>query len=181
MRRVTWAAVLLLACQLTVYSTTITESASTVVPKGTLLETLVDDMGFGDFLNMDLTEAQELQNQGVEPGDIKEVYLVDFVLAATDPPGADLAFLESLEVWVEAPGLQRVMVASQTEFPPGVPEIAFDLEDVDLTPYVVSESMTFETVVSGHRPPDDTTVEATFSVELKLTGQGACNQVKKKE
>ena len=167
----------LLACQLTVYSTVISESAETVVPKGTLLETLVDDIGFGDFLNMDLTESEELANQGVEPGDIKEVYLVDFVLAATDPPRADLSFLESLEVWVEAPNLPRVLVASQYDFPEGVPEVAFDLEDVELTPYVVSESMTFETVVSGHRPPDDTTVKASFDVEVKLTGQGLCNQI----
>ncbi len=93
MRRWAWAAGALVACQLTVYSTTITETATTEVPGGTLLEQLVGELGFGDFLNMDLTESEELVNQGVEPGDIKEVYLVDFVLAATSPPGADLSFL----------------------------------------------------------------------------------------
>jgi len=63
----------LLACGLTTIS--LDESAQTEVPKATLAEILLGDMGFGDFVSMDLTESSELANQGVEPGDVEDVRL----------------------------------------------------------------------------------------------------------
>lgn len=171
------AVVGVLACGGALFRLTLSESATTVVQGGTLLEQLVDDVGFGSFLDMDLVSSEELQNQGVSPGDIQEVYLVDFVLVATDPPGADLAFLDRLEVFVEAPQLPRVRIASQSDFPEGIAEASFELEDVDLTDYVVSESMTITTDATGRRPDDDTTIEATFEIELGVTQQGLCNNL----
>ena len=55
--------------------------------------------------------------------------------------------------------------------------VDFDVEPVDLTEYVVSESMTFTTEVTGRRPDVDTTVEARFDVAVGVTGQGACNNL----
>ncbi len=171
------AAAGLVACGAKLFTIHVEDSATTEVPRGTLVEALLDDVGFDDFVEMDLTTATELQNQGVEPGDIREVTLDLFELEATDPPGADLSFLESMELWVEAEGLPPVLVASAEEFPEGVAVVTFDLETVDLTPYVVSEAMTFSTVTRGHRPAADTTVEARFDVAVGVTGQGACNQL----
>ena len=51
----------------------------------------------------------------------------------------------------------------------------FELDDVDLTPYVVSESMTLTTEVSGTRPDADHTVVARFALDVAVTTQGACN------
>lgn len=169
----------LVSCQGKLFSITIDDQTSTVVPKGTPLETLLGDFGFGEFAQMDLTEASELQNQGVEPGDIKDVRLVVFDLEVTSPAGGDLSFIESMEVLVEAPGLESKTLASRTDFPVGQSRVEFDIADLDLTEYVVSESMTLTTNVTGGRPDDDTTVVAYYEIDVGVTSQGACNQAKK--
>jgi hypothetical protein len=162
------------ACGGALLTLQVSESAETEVPQGTLLEQLVGELGFGDFLNLDLTESEELRNQGVAPGDIRDVFLVEFALTAVD--GDDLSFLESMDVRVSAPGLPEVLIASADDFD-GKTEVLFDLEPVDLTEYVVSEAMDITTDVTGRRPDTDTTVRADFTVEVGVTGQGLCNQL----
>jgi len=149
------------------------QQAETTVEQGTPLEQLIGDIGFGDFLNMDITASQELQNQGVSPGDITEVWLTQFVIEVEAPDGADLAFLESVELYIEAPDLPRVLVASATEFD-GQTRVEFELEDVDISDYVISQSMTLDTEVSGRRPDQDTDLVADFTLNIGVTQQGAC-------
>lgn len=171
-------AALWVGCDSQLFRIRLEESGSTTVEAGTLLEELLVDFGFEDFVSMDLTAAQELANQGVQPGDIVESYLEELSLRASSPSGADLSFLDAVEIYVEAPGLDPVLVASQDEFPPGVAEVQFELIEVDLTPYIVSQSLTLTTDVSGRRPSADTEVEAAFTLSLGVTGQGACNAIK---
>jgi hypothetical protein len=144
-----------------------------VVEQGTVLEALAGDLGFGAFLAMNLTEDQRLANQGVEPGDIARARLLSFTLEATDPAGADLAFLQEVRLFVEAPELPAVEVASASDFPPGLARVDFELEDVDLTAHLVSEEMTLRAEVDGGRPADDTTLRAAYALEVGVTLQGA--------
>jgi len=160
------------------FTITITDDATTTVDQGTLLEQLVGDMGFDSFLDMDLTESDELVNQGVEPGDIKDVHLTQFSLTATDPAGADLSFLQSMDLSVEGPDLPSVVVASASSFPEGQATVDFDLMDVDLTPYVVSKSMSLTTAVNGHRPDQTTDVRADYQIKVGVTGQGVKNNTR---
>ena len=164
------------ACGSKLFTIDVEGESETVVEQGTLLEDLVGDLGFDDFLDMNVVETEELQNQGVEPGDIEDVRLVDFVLVATEPAGADLSFLAEMALFVEANGLERKRVAFQDQFPEGVAEVAFELDDVDLTPYAVSESMSLTVDVTGHRPEDDTTVVARYVLAVGVTSQGCANQ-----
>ena len=53
--------------------------------------------------------------------------------------------------------------------------VQFNLSDVDLTEYLVSESMTLTTDVTGHQPEDDTTVVARVVLDVGVTLQGARN------
>lgn len=168
-----------LACQSSLFTIEVSDSATTTVEAGTILEDLLGDLGFEEFVSMDLTAAEELQNQGVSPGDIQEVYLTSFSLTAASPDGADLSFLDSMELWVEAPGLEPALIAWQDEFPEGEGTVVFELEGVDLTDYVVSQSMTLTTEVTAHRPDQDTEVRADFSLDVGVTSQGACNQAKR--
>lgn len=164
----------LAACS-TLFTIRVSDEAQTTVPAGTVIEQLLVDFGFSDFVSMDLTQSSELRNQGVAPGDIEDVRMELLELEAVGPVGADLSFLESMEVYVEAPDLPRLLVASADAFPPGEALVVFDLEEVDLTPYVVSTSMSFDTEVTGHRPDEDTDVVARFEVAVGVTGQGACS------
>jgi len=166
------------ACGGDLFTVGVEDEATTTIPAATPLEVLLGDVGFGDFASMDLTSSQEIRNQGVEPGDIEEVFLVAFELEALSPDGADLSFIDRMELYVEAPGLPRRRVASQDDFPAGEAVVAFELEGVDLTDYVVSEAMTLSTEVEGRRPDDDTEVEARYGIDVGVTAQGACNQVR---
>ncbi len=179
MRRLIYPALaVLLACASSLTTIRIEESATTTVEEGTILEDLLGDIGFAGFVSMDLTASQELENQGVAPGDIVEVYLRDLTLAVTSPDGGDLSFFDTMEVYVEGPGLPRQLVAWQDTFPEGQGVVSFELETVDLTDYVVSTSMTLSTEVTAHRPDQTTEIEASFAVDVGVTAQGACNQAK---
>jgi hypothetical protein len=170
------APLLFLACG-RLFTITVRDTSEVVVERGTIVEELVSDLGFESLNDLDLVESEELANQGVEPGDIEEAYLVEFVLRASSPSGADLAFVDRLDLLVSAPGLPEVVIAHQDDFPAGAAEVALVLEPVDLAPYVVSRSMTISTDVTGRRPEEDTVVEARYAIEVGVTGQGACNNL----
>lgn len=156
-------------------------TARTTVPGGNILSSLVGSLGFDGFTAMDITSAEELENQGVEPGDIKDVKFVTFELEAVSPSGADLSFIDEMTVTVSGPDLPDQIIARADSFPEGESLVAFEVEDVDLTDYVVSESMTLTTDVSGNQPEDDTTVEAYYLLDVGVTLQGARNAARNRD
>ena len=165
--------VVLGGCQGRLLNINIEGESSVVIPEGTLVEDLVIDLGFGDFLNMDLTQSQELQNQGVEPEDIVDVFFTSFTLETVSPEGSDMSFLEAMTLSVDADALQPVEVAEAPGFPQGESLVAFDLYDVDIADYVVSEAMDITTDVTGRRPEQDTEIRATYAVRVGVTLKGA--------
>ena len=165
----------LVACGATLFTIQITREATTFVEGGTVIEALLGDFGLSDFIAMDITSAQEIVNQGVEPGDINEVRLTLFELEVSSPDEGDLSFIERLDLFVEAPNLPRVRIAWQDTFPSGVNRVSFNYDDVDLTDYVVSEALTLTTETSGTRPDGDHTLIARFTLDVAVTLQGAWN------
>jgi hypothetical protein len=168
-----WLVAAWIGCGLEVATIEVEDQTDTVVPGASILEQALGDLGFDGWADMDVVDQEELANQGVEPGDITEVYVTGVSLAAIDPAGTDLSFMRDLALYVEAPDLERVRVASKATFPEGEGSVALDLEPVDLADYVVSRSMTFTVEVSGHRPDDDTTVRATTTLDVGVTTRGA--------
>ncbi len=151
------------------------DSDTVTVEAGTIVEELLGDLGFEAFTQMNIVAAEELQNQGVEPGDISSVQLVSFELEVTAPDSGDLSFFESFSVWVEAPGLEPVLIADTEDFSEGSRVVSFDVYDVDLTDYVVSESMTLSTDIVAGRPAEETVVKATYLLDVGVTLQGVKN------
>ena len=155
------------------------QEGTTTVPKGTILTSLVGDMGFGSFLDMNLVDAEELRNQGVQPGDIDHVYLEDLSLTVNDPVDGDLSFLSTVKVFVESDGLPKLLIAEADSFPAGERSVSFAVTpDADLAPYVISEKMSLTTDVTGHQPDVDTKILAAFDLMVGVTAQGACNATK---
>ena len=168
------ALTLWLGCS-SLFTIRIRDESTSTVPAGTVVDSLIGDIGFDEFTAIDLTQSSELQNQGVAPGDISEVFLEELELEATAPDGADLSFIQSVAIYVEGPDLPRVLLASQDEFPDGQAAVQMDIEGVDLVEYAVSESMSFDVEMSGNRPEDATDVTARYTLAVGVTGQGACN------
>lgn len=146
------------------------------VEAGTVVEDLLGDLGFDAFTDMNIVEAKELQNQGVEPGDIDGVQLVSFELSVVSPSEGDLSFFESMSVYVESPGLEPVLIAEAFDFPQDARVVSFDVYDTDLTEYVVSESMTLSTDIVAGRPSEETVVKASYLLDVGVTLQGARSQ-----
>lgn len=152
-------------------------SATTLVEKGTLVEVLVGDLGFEELVQMDLTDEGELANQGVEPGDLVSVELIEFELEALSG-SPDLDFIDWMEVSIEAPDLPEVVIASQSDFPSGEASVAMDLSGTELVDYAVSQAITLRTDVEARRPDQDTEVEARYVFRVQATLRGARNAAK---
>jgi hypothetical protein len=171
-------AVLTLLCCGGIDNFDVTEESTTTIPGASLFEQLAGDMGFGSFMTMDLSQSEELKNQGVEKSQIDSARLTALTLTVTEPAdGQDLTFMESLKFFVEAQGLERRLIASGGPFPAGENQVELALEDVDLAPYAVAPTMKVTAEVSGRRPKQQTSILArmTLNVDVNVSGV-ACGE-----
>jgi hypothetical protein len=168
----------ILACAGQLITIGLSESAeATIEGQSTIggLTDIVGGLGFEGFAEMDISQSTELANQGVSPGDIETAVITNFQLDVVSPEDSDLSFISSLEVWIDAPDLTPVLVASQSNFPEGDQTVYFELEDVNLAEYAVSDSMNITTEASGTVPSENITISATVDFDIGVTAQGACN------
>jgi hypothetical protein len=151
----------------------IDEKSSTTIPGATLIEQLVN-VGFAGFGNIDITQNTSLKNQGVTKDQIDSVKLSHVTMRITNPPsGQDFTFMSSLKFFVEAPGVQRALIAQGGPFPEGALTVDLQIEDVELAPYAAAERMTITTEANGQRPRQDTTIEATMGLDVDVNIGGA--------
>ncbi len=151
----------------------ITQGGSATIPGATLLEQLVGDVGFGNFASFDITQSQELKNQGVKREQITSVKLTKLSIEVTSPAnGQDLTFIDSLTFFVESPGVAKKEIAKGGPFTAGATKADLTLVDLELAPYAAAPSMTFTTAATGKRPSNTTTLDAkaTITAEANLAG-----------
>ena len=152
----------------------IAESSAATIQGASILEQIVGDVGFGGFLNMDISQSEEFKNQGVEKNQIDSVRLKTLTLTITNPPsGQDFTFLESLKFYAEAEGLARTLIATGGPFAAGSSSVGLDVEDVELAPYASAPSMNVTTEATGRRPGQDTTVDAAIVLTVDANVSGA--------
>ena len=120
---------------------------------------------------IDLGEFDNEEDIGRD--DIASAHITSVLLEVVGD--GDLAFVDSVEIYVDAPGLPRRLLASQDEFPEGESRIAMRPEGFDLEPYVIAETLHFTAVVDGEPPDEDTLVEATAILDVNVTAEGVCN------
>ena len=114
---------------------------------------LVGDVGFGNFASFDITQSQELKNQGVKREQITSVKLTKLSIEVTSPAnGQDLTFIDSLTFFVESPGVAKKEIAKGGPFTAGATKADLTLVDLELAPYAAAPSMTFTTAATGKRP-----------------------------
>lgn len=151
----------------------IEESSTSTIPAGSPLEQVLGNLGFGNFLNLDITQNQTLQNQGVTKDQIDSVHITKLTLRITSPAsGQDFTFISSLKFYVGSEGLERALIASGGPFPSGASTIDLTVENVDLAPYVAAPSLDITTEANGRRPNQETTVEATIDLDVDVNVGG---------
>lgn len=107
----------------------------------------------GGFSSVNVSSLQEFQNNGVSPGDVDAIYVKSVTLdlsTGSNNPAIDQLdnFIVSVELFVEAPGLDRQVIATKTMMPETASttlEITPGdmLPGVNLKPYATAPSMSF--------------------------------------
>jgi hypothetical protein len=133
---------------------------------------LLPALSFAGLSDMNISESSEFENQGVTKDDIDSVKIESVTLTIVEPSGGNFDFLDTIELYVEAEGEDRRLIASGADFADGVSVIALDVEDVELAPYAVRESMSITADGTGEAPVDDTKikVDVVLLVDVNLDG-----------
>jgi hypothetical protein len=150
---------------------TVTIEERTSVPGASLPEQLLGDLGFPGFADFDITESRTFQNEGYTANDIDKVFTRSFELRVVEPAGQTFDFLSSIRFTARAEGLPDLDFAWLDPIPEGASQLELEVDDdADLQSYVVAPEMSIDTVASGRRPSQATTIEAriAFDVEIKI-------------
>jgi len=104
---------------------------------------------------------------------IEEIILTKLQLEITSPSDADFSFLESIEVFISAEGLDEIKIASKTDVPETVSVLDLDVSDNDLKEFIKKDSyslrlntVTDEAISQDHQID----VKSTFFVDAKILG-----------
>jgi hypothetical protein len=151
----------------------ISEKSQSMIPGKSALQTVLGNIGFGQFADLDITQNATLKNQGVTKNQIDSVRMTRLVLTIKAPPGEDFTFLNTLEFFVASDGLEKKRIAHGGSFPVGSSTVELEVDDVDLKPYVVAPSMDITTEANGQPPDQDTTVEAEIVLDVDVDVGGA--------
>ena len=89
------------------------------------------------------TNSQEkFETNNTNADNIEEVTLKDLDLTVTSPSDQNFDFLESVEVYINAPGKSELRIAYKNSIPEGMSELSLQTVDADLAEYVKSSSFT---------------------------------------
>lgn len=133
----------------------------------------------GAFNGVDLAKSESFSNNGVDPNDVDAIFIKAVRFEGTRPDVDRLdVLLNAAVLWVEAPGLPRVTVASRYEFPSSnqtTLEVVAgeDGESINLKPYATAASMTVGTDINLKLQPAFTTTfrtTITLLVDINLPG-----------
>lgn len=149
-----------------------------MIPRGTVVDQLLSDLEFAGFDNVEISESQELINEGYTEDDIDSVRIQRMTLTVTAPAGGNLDFIDDIAFFVEAEGLPRVEIGRLDPVPAGQSAVDVVVDaSVELRPYVVAPVMTVTSEGSGMRPDQDTSIDAYLLFDVDVNVSGAACQV----
>jgi len=165
-----------LACDTSIDLVEVEESASMPIPTtGKGLEFDKEEFEVGEGL--DPMDSPEMEQYGGTAAAVAEVYMTDASLTVTD--GAPtLDFLDFIALYVEAPGMDRVLLAQEDDVPLDKTHFPLTVHDVDLGDYVAAGLVQPIVVVSGVEPDLDpgsiTTMRLDFTLSMGVSVAGTC-------
>jgi hypothetical protein len=107
---------------------------------------------------IETNSQQYLKDYNTSPEKIVGVTLSTLTLRVLQPPGGNFDFISAVSVYLSAPGLPEVQVASKYGIPNGVDSLSLDCTGDDLRNYFLSDTMYVR--LNGHfdeAPPPNTT------------------------
>lgn len=99
---------------------------------------------------------------------VKDVTLNKLTLTIPEEEGADFDFLKSIEIYIEADGLDEVKVAYLEEVPTNVSSLELDLTNTKLDAYLKKDSYTIRTRAEL-RSPVSQDISINAAMRFKVT------------
>lgn len=94
-------------------------------------------------------------------------------MVISSPSDADFSFLESIDIFISADGLEELKIASKVEVPETVSALDLEVSDADLKEYIKKDSysLRLNTVTDEAMSQDhQVDVKSTFFVDAKILG-----------
>ncbi|MBT2162687.1 hypothetical protein [Zobellia barbeyronii] len=141
----------------------------------TIPASAVIDLPFDMFTpDMETNSDSQFEVNDTRKDLIEEIKLTKLQLEITSPDDSDFSFLESLEVYISADGLDEIMIASKEVVDENVGDVLdVDVLDVDLKEYIKKDNfnlrmntVTDELISTDH----EIDVNTTFFVDAKILG-----------
>lgn len=132
-------------------------------PLGGVLPTLLPNP-----FRLTIDVKSETEKRGTGPA--TAAYLKSLTLSATPAasPSGNFDFLEEVHVFIEAPGLQKVEIATLKPVPKGATTVSFTpAKDVNLLPYV-NAGATLTTSATATPPARDFTFDGKVVLEVRV-------------
>jgi hypothetical protein len=132
---------------------------------------------------LDMPELRDLSmstfdnTEDMSSDDLAHARLTRLLVRTVDPPDADLAFADRIDVFVSAPGVERRRIASRRGFPVGLSSVELRLDGVELEPYLVAREFSITATVYGETPRDDTLIETVANLDVRVTLGAVCERI----
>ena len=147
------------------------KTGDATVPGGGITGTLLGALpAFGGLSTFDLTQNEDFQkNKGL----VSSVKLTSLTMQISAPNTQDYSFLDTVDFFVASDGGTPVEVAHQENISTlGLaapnPTLTFQLDDVELKPYVEGSTTTLTTTAGGRQPPQDTTLHLVAKFHISI-------------
>lgn len=130
---------------------------STLVERGTVVEQVIGGMEFANYAALDVSQSEEMQNLYVGKSAIRSAQVKILELSVLEPATQNFDFIEEISFFVEAEGQPKQRIAHRV-VPRGARYFRLEADELDLTPYLLAETMTITTQAKGRRPDHDTRI-----------------------
>ncbi len=111
---------------------------------------------------VDANSSSSFENNNTQAKYVKSAFLTDLTLKIDEPSDETFSFLNEIEIYIEAEGQERVLIASKYNIGPDVgSELVLDAESsTELKPYISGNSYTIDVKAK---------VDETTNKEIKIT------------
>lgn len=101
---------------------------------------------------------QYLEQYNISESKLKTVKMEEFEAIIQQPANQTFDFMEWIEIYVSAPGLDEQLAVEKKPIPKGIKSFKFDSKNVELKDYFLKETMSYRIVAHFNAAPDSTTV-----------------------
>ncbi len=140
---------------------------NTTVERGTAVEQVIGGMEFASYTALDVSQSQEMQNLYVGKSAIRNANVKLLELSILEPAEQNFDFIQEMSFFVEAEGQPKQRIAYR-KVPDNSRYFRFELDELDLKPYIQAETMKITTTVKGRRPDHDTRIGSRLIIRVGL-------------